>query len=512
VQRQSSCAENTKWVAADMTCEACPAGTYQPTVGETTCIAKPITSAALDVTRILLIVLPAVAAVLLIAVAAAVGITKYLHRNDRRDLANAPTEGRISVLFTDIESSTKLWGNAPLSMGVALDTHHAIIRECINRNGGYEVKTAGDAFMIAVDSEAAALQLAIDIQLEFMSTIFPAAIDAIYQANNTDELDVVVDDPDVDGVPTAGWNGPHVRIGIHSGDANVVFDDVTKGYDYYGPSVNVASRVESVTHGGQICTSRAFFEALPGGATHYAAESIGIFELKGIPEPTELFQMTPASLVGQRIFLVADEVPTPQTNNPLESPVSVIVDDKYDFGGGSDTSESDAGESYTHRVFLSSMFTAIRSKEDKATVLGLLLKSWRVPRESSVDRMHAGVARRVAMAMRRELRRQDSNQSIGTPRFFQPRAFSSPRTVARSPAFDRSPSQNSEIAGRQIPEVFSQSATSRVGSAGRGSRWISAAPAPFMMDVSATSSSGGVVLRQPPLKAVAPLTVHASDA
>jgi class 3 adenylate cyclase len=390
VQRQSSCAENTKWVAADMTCEACPAGTYQPTVGETTCIAKPITSAPQEETSIWPIVLPIVAAVVLIA-AASFGVKEYLHRKGQRNLANAPQEGRITLMFTDIESSTKLWGNAPLSMGVALDTHHAIIRDCIDRNGGYEVKTAGDAFMIAVGSETAALQLAIDIQLEFLKAPFPAAIDAVYAAKNTDELDEIIDDPDIIGTPTPGWNGIRVRVGMHCGDASVIFDEVTKGYDYYGPPVNTAARVESITKGGQLSCSRFFLETLPIGATHYSTQTMGVFDLKGVPEPTEIFQITPAELEGKRVFKIEDEEKD-------------MLDDVSDCTSVMSDSDNDVGQ---HKTFLSAMFTAIRKPADKDAVLDTLIKSWRVSRNADPEKMYDGVAKRVAGAVRREERKAD---------------------------------------------------------------------------------------------------------
>lgn len=53
------------------------------------------------------------------------------------------------------------------------------------------------------------------------------------------------------------WNGLRVRIGLHTGEPDCVFDPVSKGYDYYGPDVNVAARVEGLAQGGQILATES---------------------------------------------------------------------------------------------------------------------------------------------------------------------------------------------------------------------------------------------------------------
>eukprot|EP00667_Euglena_gracilis_P034718 EG_transcript_61338 len=51
------------------------------------------------------------------------------------------------------------------------------------------------------------------------------------------------------------WNGLRVRVGIHYGLGEVTYDEVSKGYDYYGTVVNAAARIESIAHGGQVVVS-----------------------------------------------------------------------------------------------------------------------------------------------------------------------------------------------------------------------------------------------------------------
>ena len=55
----------------------------------------------------------------------------------------APTCPSVAILFSDIMSSTKLWGGYPEEMIDALSTHNRILREEAVRRQGYEVKELG---------------------------------------------------------------------------------------------------------------------------------------------------------------------------------------------------------------------------------------------------------------------------------------------------------------------------------------------------------------------------------
>ena len=60
----------------------------------------------------------------------------------------APT-GEITIAFTDIEGSTRLWDALGDSFHAVLELHNKILRSAIENNKGHEVKTEGDAFMVA---------------------------------------------------------------------------------------------------------------------------------------------------------------------------------------------------------------------------------------------------------------------------------------------------------------------------------------------------------------------------
>ncbi|HTO20869.1 MAG TPA: adenylate/guanylate cyclase domain-containing protein, partial [Spirochaetia bacterium] len=75
-----------------------------------------------------------------------------------------PPTGTVTVLFTDIEGSTRLWEQKNAEMKVALARHDTLLRSAIESNGGYVFKTIGDAFCAAFATAMDALRAALDAQ------------------------------------------------------------------------------------------------------------------------------------------------------------------------------------------------------------------------------------------------------------------------------------------------------------------------------------------------------------
>jgi adenylate cyclase len=73
---------------------------------------------------------------------------------------------------------------------------------------------------------------------------------------------------------------PRPRIGMHSGEA------LYRDGDYYGRSVNIASRVAARSAGGEVLVTRPVVES---AGSHLEFERIGEVKLKGFREATELF-------------------------------------------------------------------------------------------------------------------------------------------------------------------------------------------------------------------------------
>jgi class 3 adenylate cyclase len=221
-----------------------------------------------------------------------------------RDNSAAPTDGAkpFAIVFTDIQSSTALWARSPEAMSDAVEQHHEIMRRCLAENGGYEVKTLGDSFMIAFQHAAEAVQFSLDAQTALHRATWrrPDVFAAVYE-----ECAIALAAERNEKVPPGRindisiWQGLRVRIGVHYGMGNVTKDEVTLGYDYYGTVVNTAARVEAAANGGQTVVTEAVADAL--GAVAVAAPAIkvvalGLQILRGLEEPVPLSQLLPRPL------------------------------------------------------------------------------------------------------------------------------------------------------------------------------------------------------------------------
>ena len=206
-----------------------------------------------------------------------------------RSTANAPTEAPLYLIFTDIESSTQLWAVAPEEMPDVLDQHGALIRDVIKAHGGYEVKTVGDSFMIAAATCAQAVGIVTDIQAALVAAAWPATIRHFYDCEYL-----------------------RVRIGAHKcTEVAPTFDEVSKGYDYYGNDVNYSARVESIALGGEVIVSQRLQEEVAAAGPAEAAGRLvemGSAELKGIDGPQKLYRLSVPGLPVRREKIEAADV------------------------------------------------------------------------------------------------------------------------------------------------------------------------------------------------------------
>src|SRR5215208_5036000 len=125
--------------------------------------------------------------------------------------------GTVTFLFTDIEGSTQLWETHPEAMKDALAKHDSILREAIESNNGYVIKTTGDGF----------------------HAVFEKAVDAVYATLQAQRaLQIPICDLQL-----------NVRMGLHTGEAEL------RASDYHGQALNRAARIMSVGYGRQILIS-----------------------------------------------------------------------------------------------------------------------------------------------------------------------------------------------------------------------------------------------------------------
>jgi class 3 adenylate cyclase len=78
-------------------------------------------------------------------------------------VAELPT-GTVTFLFTDLESSTRLWEQHPTAMKAALARHDEILRHAVEAVGGRVVKGRGDGFHAVFGAAEDAVEAAVKAQ------------------------------------------------------------------------------------------------------------------------------------------------------------------------------------------------------------------------------------------------------------------------------------------------------------------------------------------------------------
>lgn len=118
-----------------------------------------------------------------------------------------PPTGLLALVFTDVQDSTEFWDTNAEVMARSLDLHNSLLRGIIDRFNGYEVKTEGDAFMIAFQNPVDAIRWCLTSQ--------EALLDAAWDIDLLSTLSARVD-PKPPRPPL--WRGLRVRMGIGFGE------------------------------------------------------------------------------------------------------------------------------------------------------------------------------------------------------------------------------------------------------------------------------------------------------
>ncbi len=211
------------------------------------------------------------------------------------DMLRSTTQGvssqLVTILFTDLEDSTRRWEEDAETMDAALARHDAILEDEIAKHRGVVVKHSGDGVLAAFDNPADGVKAAIAAQVALHSE---------------------------------QWPGPplRVRMGLHTGDVRV------RGGDVFGPTVNLAARIENAAHGGHILVSATTEALVRGSVAPIAAISdLGHWVLRNIHTPQHLFEIRHPSLAGP--------LSRPRASRPglssLPVPLSTFVDARGDL-------------------------------------------------------------------------------------------------------------------------------------------------------------------------------------
>jgi predicted ATPase/class 3 adenylate cyclase len=170
--------------------------------------------------------------------------------------------GTVTFLFTDLESSTRLWEEQADAMRGALARHDELIRDAIASNSGYVVKATGDGFHAAFATAQDAVSAAVQAQRAL-------------------------------GEERWQETGPlRVRMGVHTGSAE------QRDGDYFGPALNRAARLMGVAHGGQVVMSQAAAD-LARDALHEDVQltDLGEHRLRDLSRPEHVYQVNAPGLL-----------------------------------------------------------------------------------------------------------------------------------------------------------------------------------------------------------------------
>jgi predicted ATPase/class 3 adenylate cyclase len=178
-------------------------------------------------------------------------------------MAQLPS-GTVTLLFTDIEGSTRLLERLGDRYLEVLGEHRRLLRAAFAKFAGHEVGTEGDAFFVAFAKASDAVAAAVAGQRALAKHSWP------------------------DGVVL------QVRMGIHTGEP------ITDAGDYAGLDVHRAARICAAGHGGQVLCSQATRELLGAALpARVGLRDLGEHRLKDLSGSQRLFQLVIPGLPGE---------------------------------------------------------------------------------------------------------------------------------------------------------------------------------------------------------------------
>lgn len=131
-------------------------------------------------------------------------------------MTELPT-GTVTLLFSDIEGSTRLLSKLGTDYAAALDLQQAVLRTTWAARQGHELGTEGDGFFVAFATAADAVLAAVEGQRALEESAWPAG------------------------------QRVRVRMGMHTGSPTA------HGDGYVGLDVHRAARISAAAYGGRCC-------------------------------------------------------------------------------------------------------------------------------------------------------------------------------------------------------------------------------------------------------------------
>ena len=173
-----------------------------------------------------------------------------------------PLKGPLTLLFTDIEGSTRLARMLGDRFDDVLEAHNRILRDSFSAHGGSEVQSAGDGFFFVFERARDAVAAAVEAQRALAAESWPEG------------------------------EAVKVRMGIHTGE-------VSLSDTHRGVAVHRVARISAAAHGGQIVLSQStqtMIEDVEVLVPDLSFTDLGDHLIKDFDRPVRLYQLVAPGL------------------------------------------------------------------------------------------------------------------------------------------------------------------------------------------------------------------------
>jgi predicted ATPase/DNA-binding SARP family transcriptional activator len=171
-----------------------------------------------------------------------------------RSVPREAMSGTLTFLFTDLETSTKMWEEHGAQMRDALARHDQMLRDAVESHHGRVAKTTGDGTFAVFTDATAAVRAAADAQGLLAAEAW-------------------------------GATGPlRARMAVHTGAVE------ERNGDFFGPTMNRAARLMAIGHGGQVLVSQVT-QAIIRDAEGIELLDLGEHHLRDLTRPERVFQV-----------------------------------------------------------------------------------------------------------------------------------------------------------------------------------------------------------------------------
>ena len=181
-----------------------------------------------------------------------------IYRRIRRSNIHAPTDAKVpvAVLYCEVYKAAALWKTHRAEMCCVVDQLDELLRNLCWAHRGYHIESIhGDTFHAVFRNADDALAMAQASQLEIHRQNWraPALEDYYREIDKLNSVDSYV------GGYEALWNGPRLKVALHSGMLEVHKDRASNLYTYSGSTLSDTQLILDVAQGGQILGSDVFF-------------------------------------------------------------------------------------------------------------------------------------------------------------------------------------------------------------------------------------------------------------